>query len=195
MLYLWKITEDIEYLINNVKLSENSSLRIKEMKAESHRKGFLAIRMLLQHLGYNDYDLHYDRFGKPHLKNNKEISISHSLDFSALAISDNPIGIDIEKIKPKIALIAPRFMNVSHLKNLPQQQQLQKATIIWGIKESIFKIKNEKGISFPNHIFENDFYIEDKKTNAQLIFNETTEHFSIAFDNFESYIYVCAWQT
>ena len=29
--------------------------------------------------------------------------------------------------------------------------------MIWGVKESIFKIKNEKGISFPKHIFEDKF--------------------------------------
>ena len=59
---------------------------------------------------------------------------------------------------------------------------IKKATIIWGIKESIFKLKNEKGISFPNHIFERPFILEDKKGTAQLIFYNNIEDFQFQFD-------------
>lgn len=54
-------------------------------------------------------------------------------------------------------------MDITHLDNLTVADKIKKATIIWGIKESIFKLKNEKGISFPNHIFERPFKLEDKK--------------------------------
>lgn len=194
-IYLWKIAEDFDALFSEVQLNEKSLHRLQEMKSESHKKGFLAVRMLLQHLGYSDFHLYYDSFGKPHLKDGKEISISHSFHFSAIAISTNPIGIDIEQIKPKILRIAPRYLDVLHLENLSEEKQLQKATLIWGIKECIFKIKNEKGISFPNHIFEEDFNIEDKKTTALLHFNEKKEYFTVAFDTFEDYVWVCAWQS
>ena len=93
-LYLWKITEDFDTLFSQVKLKDSSLARLKSMKSESHQKGFLAVRMLLQHNEYSDFDLFYDAFGKPHLKSQGcsikevEISISHSNDFSVIAISD-----------------------------------------------------------------------------------------------------------
>jgi phosphopantetheinyl transferase len=162
------------------------------MKAESQQKGFLAVRMLLQHIGLSDSDLYYDFQGKPHLQNGKNISISHSHQFSVIAISTEPVGIDMELIKEKTLKIAPRYLNMSHLKNLSLEDQTIKATVIWGIKEAVFKIKNQPGISFPNHIFETDFNVSDKKTSAQLRLNNEVENFSILFDVFENYAFVCA---
>lgn len=199
-LYLWKITEDFDTLFSQVKLKDSSLARLETMKSESHQKGFLAVRMLLQYNDYSDFDLFYDEFGKPHIKpqgcsiKDVEISISHSNDFSAIAISDSKVGLDLEQLKEKTLRIAKRFMDVSHLENLSEEKKIKKATIVWGIKESIFKIKNEKGISFPNHIFEDDFSFEDKKATATLKFNNKEEKFQIQFDSVEDYIFVCAFE-
>lgn len=198
-LYLWKITEDFDVLFNQVRLKDSSLGRLETMKSESHQKGFLAVRMLLQHLDYNDFDLYYDEFGKPHIKpqgcsvKEVEISISHSNDFSAVVISEQKVGLDLEQLKEKTLKIAPRFMDVSHLENLSEEEKIKKATVVWGIKECIFKIKNEKGISFPNHIFEDDFNFEDKKATAVLKFNNKEENFEVQFDSIEDYIFVCAF--
>ncbi|MGV7107262.1 4'-phosphopantetheinyl transferase family protein [Flavobacterium sp. U410] len=199
--YFWKITEDFNTLFRAVKLKDVSLARLETMKSESHQNGFLAVRMLLQHIGFSDFDLYYDENGKPHLEKKEDrekkkelhISISHSFDFSCICIStDKIVGVDMEIVKPKILRIAPRFMDVKHLKGLPEAEQIEKATVIWGIKESIFKIKNEKGISFPNHIFENIFCLNDTSCQAELRFNDTIESFRIQFYNVEDYIFVCA---
>ena len=199
-LYLWKITEDLDLLYTEVTLKDASIARLETMKSESHQKGFLAVRMLLQHIGYTDFDLYYDDFGKPHIKpqgcsvKDVEISISHSNTFSALVISEKKVGLDIERMKEKTLKIASRFMDVSHLDKLSESEKIKKATVIWGIKESIFKIKNEKGISFPEHIFEDNFTFEDKKATATLKFNNKEEKFEIQFDSVEEYIFVCAFE-
>lgn len=192
--YFWKIDEDYNTLFRSVSLKDVSLTRLEQMKSESHQKGFLAVRMLLQHLNYSDYDLYYDEFGKPHLTDNKNISISHSNDFSCIVISDQNIGVDLEILKDKTLKIAPRYMDVKHLENLSKNDQLIKATIVWGIKESVFKIKNQIGISFLDHIFEDSFSLEDKKATVQLHFNNQTEYFTILFDSVEEYIFVCAFK-
>ncbi len=192
-LYLWKITEDLEWFTDVVELNNSSQKRINSMKSESHQKGFLAVRMLLQHLGYNDFDLEYDAKGKPYLKDDKYISISHSHEFSAIAVSTHSIGIDLEMVKEKTLKIASRFMDVSHLENLSDIEKIQKATVIWGIKESIFKIKSIEGISFTNHIFEKKFNLEDKITKAQLRFNSEIENYNVVFNFIDNYIYACAY--
>ena len=191
--YFWHITEDVTSLFRAVSLRDTSLFRLEGMKSEEHQKGFLTVRMLLQHLGYTDYDLTYDEAGKPHLSDGKHISISHSHEFSCICISNKLMGIDLEKLKEKTLKIAPRFMEVKHLENLSTLEQIEKATVIWGVKESIFKIKNEKGISFPEHIFEDEFDLKDGKCTAKLHFNNQIENFQIQFYNVEAYIFVCAF--
>lgn len=193
-LYLWKITEELPQLYENAILNEVSLLRLDAMKSEAHKRGFIAVRMLLQSIGYNDFDLFYDSNGKPHLKDGKHISISHSGDFSAIVISEEEVGLDLERLKSKILKIAFRYMEVSHLEGLNETEQIKKATVIWGIKESIFKIKNEQGISFLDHIFEDPFTFDEKQAYATLVYNNQIEKFSIQFNLVEDYIFVCAFQ-
>lgn len=199
--YFWKITEDITWFNEKSVLNDNSKLRLQSMQSVPHQKGFLAVRMLFQHINLTDYDIYYDAFGKPHLEEKggnlefnikKHISISHSHEFSCICISNKPVGIDIEIGKEKTLKIASRYMDITHLDNLTVADKIKKATIIWGIKESIFKLKNEKGISFPKHIFETPFKLEDKKGTAQLIFNNNTEDFQFQFEILEDYAFVCA---
>jgi 4'-phosphopantetheinyl transferase len=201
-IFLWKITEDYNELFRSVSLKDTSLNRLENMKSESHQKGFLSVRMLLQHCGYSDLDLIYDEFGKPHLRDSLKqiqapthISISHSFDFAAIALSNENIGIDIEQVKEKVLRIAPRFMETWHLKNLSHEDQMKKATVIWGTKEAIFKVKNEVGISFPDHIFEKAFLLSDKKCSAELRFNTCLEHFNIFFEEVENYMIVCALES
>ncbi|MES2863813.1 MAG: 4'-phosphopantetheinyl transferase superfamily protein [Bacteroidota bacterium] len=197
--YFWKISEDLDWLFENVQLNEKSISRLETMSSIEHKKGFLAVRMLLQHIGFTDFDLFYDEFGKPHLKlevgswklEEKHISISHSHEFSCICISNQSIGIDLEKSKEKTLKIAPRFMDISHLKNISESDKIAKATVIWGVKESVFKLKNEKGISFPNHISESPFHLEDKKGKAQLHFNDLIEDFNFQYDFVDDYVFVC----
>jgi phosphopantetheinyl transferase len=208
--YFWHITEDVTSLFRAVSLNESSRKRLDGMKSESHQKGFLAVRMLLQYLDFTDNDLTYDAAGKPHLQVKRQklkdkssesvtnypssitqhISISHSHDFSCICISDEVIGIDIELIKEKSLKIASRFMDVTHLQGLSIADQIIKTTIVWGIKESIFKIKNEKGISFPEHIFEDTFDIEAGNCAAELHFNNQIEKFYVQFHLIEGYVFV-----
>jgi phosphopantetheinyl transferase len=194
-LLVWKITESFDELFRSVALKDVSLARVESMKAESHQKGFLSVRKLLAEAGYSDYDLYYDEFGKPHLQDGKHISISHSNDFSVIVLSDVNIGADLEILKDKTLILAPRYMDISHLENLSKEDELIKATVVWGIKESVFKIKNEIGISFKDHIFEDDFNLKDKKCTVELRFNDKTERFDIVFDFIENYVFVCAFET
>lgn len=194
-LLVWKITETFDELFQSVALKDVSLARVESMKAEGHQKGFLSVRRLLKEAGYTDFDLYYDEFGKPHLEDGKHISISHSNDFSVIVVSDVNIGADLEILKDKTLKLAPRYMDVSHLNNLSKEDQLIKATVVWGIKESVFKIKNEIGISFKDDIFESDFTLADKKCSVELRFNNKVEHFTILFDFIENYVFVCAFDT
>src|SRR5690606_18134587 len=94
---IWQITESYEELMRPITLRDECMTRVLGMKSELHQRGFLSVRHLLAEFGYTDHDLYYDENGKPHLKDGKHISITHSFQFSAIAISNQEIGIDIEK--------------------------------------------------------------------------------------------------
>jgi phosphopantetheinyl transferase len=193
----WEITESREELLGNVVLKEKTQLRLNAMKSEMHQRAFLSVRMLLQEVGYTDFELHYDEFGKPYFLDGKHVSITHSHHFSAIIISDETVGIDIEMQREKIIRIADKFVNekeLNRLKNFDTEDYIKKLTVKWGAKEAIFKIRNEKGISFKDHIQVNTFEIEDQKTNAILEFENIKQVFSIYFEEFEKFTLVYAFE-
>ena len=99
---IWKITESKDFFSDKLVLKPESLERVNGMKSELHQRGFLSVRMLLAEFGYVDEDLVYDTFGKPHLKDGKYISITHSYTFSAVVVSSRAVGVDIEKQREKI---------------------------------------------------------------------------------------------
>jgi 4'-phosphopantetheinyl transferase len=108
---IWHITESFEDLFDEVLLKDVSLIRVNNMKALLHQKGFLSIRKLLQEIGYTDEDLFYDETGKPNLLDGKNISITHSFEFSAIIVSEQVPGIDLEMQRQKIITIAEKFMD------------------------------------------------------------------------------------
>ena len=108
----------------------------------------------------------YGLYGKPNAKYlDVEFNISHSYEMVVCAISDNPVGIDAEKIRPIGTSILRRlctdidleyiFGNNTTTNNIPSdfdEQQLHRFYKVWTAKEAYFKctgtgIKNLKSIS------------------------------------------------
>lgn len=191
---IWKITESLEELLPKVVLKEKTQLRLNGMKSEIHQRAFLSVRMLIQEIGSNDNDLHYDEFGKPYLNCGRHISITHSHNFAAIIISNDAIGIDMELQRNKIIRIADKFCDVEfeYLEREKSTEFIRKLTVIWGAKEAIFKIRNEKGISFKDHIAVDEFNLMQTKTEANLHFGGLHKKFEIHFEEFEGFTLVYA---
>ena len=192
---VWKITESYEKLLGEVQLNEKSLLRLNGMKSQLHQRAFLSVRKLLQEAGYSDFDLQYDESGKPHLNPNNcytepvEVSISHSNNFSTLIISDQKVGIDIEMQRDKIIRIADKFVNNKESLRLGDTNTLdyiKKLTVKWGAKEAIFKIRNEKGISFKDHINVLPFELNEHQAIANLHFNGLHRQYTIYFSELDT---------
>ena len=190
---VWKITEPYDALFNEVQLNEKNTIRLNGMKSQMHQRGFLSVRKLLQEAGYTDFDLYYDEFGKPHLHDGKHISITHSHVFSAIILSDEIVGIDIELQREKIIKIADKFNNCA-INYLTLEDYIKKLTVIWGAKEAIFKIRNEAGISFKDHIKVRKFENTDKQTIAELHFDNLIKDFDIYFEEIENFTLVYAFE-
>ncbi len=193
---VWKITETFEQLLSEVKLNERSKARLAGMKSVSHQCGFLSVRKLLQEKGYTDFDLYYDEFGKPHLHDGRHISISHSHEFSTIILSDQNCGIDLEMQREKIITIAHKFAEheFEFLKDVSEKNYIRQLTVIWGAKEAVFKIRNEVGISFKDHIHVAPFSIEMMQSVALLMFGSLNIKYNIFFEEVEHFTLVYAFQ-
>ncbi|MDC1465119.1 4'-phosphopantetheinyl transferase superfamily protein [Polaribacter sp.] len=192
---IWKIEESISKLQEGIVLSENSTTRLNSMKSQLHQRGFLSIRHLLKEVGYTDTDLIYDEFGKPHLKNGKFISITHSFTFTAIIVSEKfHVGIDIEKQREKILKIAHKFTPFEEYKTIANVAALiSKLTIVWGAKESLYKIYGKKKLLFLHHIYIEDFKFADEKTTGEIRYNGENTAYNISFLEFEGFTCVFAY--
>lgn len=191
--FIWKVEESFEELTEGIDLTAHCMERVKGMKSEIHRRGFMSIRHLLAEAGYADKDLFYNEQGKPHLKDGRNISITHSFNFTGIIISDKNVGIDIEKRRDKILKIANKFTPLKEYHTVANEDALiRKLTIVWGAKESIYKMYAEPGLGFLQHINITDFDFDDGKTTGKVFFKGTTSNYYLEFLEFEGFTCVYA---
>ncbi|XCF06805.1 4'-phosphopantetheinyl transferase superfamily protein [Tamlana crocina] len=189
---IWKITEGFDDLMASVNLKSESLQRVMGMKSELHQRGFLSVRRLLQEFGYADVDLFYDENGKPHLRDGKQISITHSFHFSAVIISDSVIGIDIEKQRDKIQIIAHKFIDYeSDYLDKTADDYIQKLTMIWCVKESLYKLFATPGLSFKQHCLVIPISDGENETVAWIDYEGKKCRYNIEFLEFEGF--TCAY--
>ncbi len=190
--FIWKIEESFEALSKGTDLTSNCAARVSNMKSDLHRRGFMSIRHLLPLAGYSDFHLFYDENGKPHLKDGKHISITHSFHFSAIIVSDVEVGIDIEKQRNKILKIAHKFTPIEEYRTIANEDaMMRKLTIVWCAKESLYKSFAEKGVSFLEHIYVEDFGLDDTKTTATVTYEDKERTYDVDFLEFEEF--TCAY--
>ncbi len=190
--FIWKIEESFEQLAEGINLTQHCANRVQNMKSDLHRRGFMSIRHLMALEGYTDFDLYYDQNGKPHLKDDKHISITHSFQFTAIIVSDTEVGIDIEMQRNKILRIAHKFTPIEEYRTIANEDALmRKLTIVWCAKESLYKSFAEKGVSFIDNIYVEDFSLGETKTTAAVTYQNKRQSYAVDFLEFEDF--TCAY--
>mgnify|MGYP003482227436 CR=1 FL=1 len=193
-IYIWKITEDFDTLFFNTPLRDVSLARLEKMLSKTHQCGFLSVRHLLKAAGYSDLDLFYDQNGKPSLSDGKHISITHSYEFSAIIISSENVGIDLEMNREKIVRIADKFID-SEFEYLDKENQyIQSLSVIWGAKEALFKMCNSRSLSFKQDMHVHKFELNSEHITAHIYSEKLhfNQNFKLHFESFENYTLVYA---
>jgi len=82
-----------------------------------------------------------NEYGKPFLTTNPHVhfNISHAGHYIACAVSDAPVGIDIELIKPIEMKIAERFFTPDETAYIIQDESMRRFYEVWTKKESRIK--------------------------------------------------------
>jgi len=169
---IWEITETLEEL-----LQLSNTISTADFNTERRKKEWIASRLLLNEINPN-YSISYNAFGAPELSNGRFISISHSKGLVAIIISQQQVGIDIEKISEKAIKVSSKFVSTNNLKALTAE----KATLIWCCKEAVFKWHQKGEVDFIADIKLHPFESMEKGEiraefrNTQLILNYQKIH-------------------
>ncbi len=155
----------------------------------------LLLKRALADKGKDHVDLlyEYNEYGKPRLSNIDDFffNISHSGDYVLLGVSDNEIGVDIERFRKFNPRIAQRFFTKEEYEDImaPQDEEERRRLffLYWVIKESFIK-HSGKGLSqaldsFRIDIDDNDLitiYEEEKPSGLCFRHFNDLEGYSIA---------------
>jgi 4'-phosphopantetheinyl transferase len=187
---VWQISESVEELRGAIRLREEEEILYQSFVAESRKKQWLAYRILIRTLlKPDDFPVEYDEHGKPFLAGSDfHISVTHTEDLAAVIISHNArVGIDIEKIKPRIEKVRDKFLSPEELSSIGNERELEQLTIAWCAKEALYKLYGVRALDFRENIrlgipafagmtFEAEISFEGKSADFQL--------YSQKFDDF-----------
>lgn len=101
------------------------------------KRQWLASRYLLTTLYPAAIQEYKDR--KPTLRNGPQVSISHSANMVGVALGNKYTGLDLQLPDEKLYRIAPRFVCEGELALLQRRDELEALTVLWTIKEAVFK--------------------------------------------------------
>ncbi len=146
---VWHITEPESFFLQQVPLQ-------KEITHPHKRLQHLAGRYLLKEL-YPDFPLELIRIAdtrKPFLEDEAyHFSISHCGEYAAVVVSRAyRVGVDIERVTGKVQTILHKFLTASEQQLLHNGVADKNATLLWSVKESVYKWKGSGGVDFKKHI-------------------------------------------
>lgn len=147
-----------QLLCQHVEDAKREKLYRYHFQADALRSlmGELLVRYLLETnfpISRKTIQFQTNSFGKPELMgdNNIHFNLAHSGIWVVVAIDKNPIGIDIEKIKPIDIDVMKEVLTTQEIKALqalPTNEQTSFFYDLWTLKESYVKFMG-KGFSIP----------------------------------------------
>lgn len=157
---VWEISEDVETLAQNVNKGLTAAKPYTEFKNEKRKKEWLAVRCLLKEFEGESAAIAYDG-DKPYLaQSEKHISISHTKGYAAIATGRRKVGIDIEYKSDRANKIRNAFMDEQEEARCEKADVSQDfATMVWSVKESVYKATENGCYDFKSYIHTDADYI------------------------------------
>ncbi len=161
---LWEIEEEIGTFFLNVDLTKEEKSAYDLISNHYKKLEWLATRAtarkLLDTLNLPYEGIFKDSHGKPHLNGSiGEISVTHSYPYVAVIFhKKEAVGIDLEKPRDKILKIAKKFLNDEEMAF--SKHDIKKITILWSVKESLYKLHGRKFVVFKDNLEAKPFELE-----------------------------------
>lgn len=179
---------DFYYLLSQVSEDKQKSIGRYRRREDAQRSllgDVLRRYAVCKRLNAKNSDLvfSFNDFGKPLLENSPDLffNISHSQSWIICALDDQPVGVDVEVIRPIDLQIASRFFSKKEaeiIMRLPEQNRLEYFYKIWTLKESYIKAIG-KGLSIPLDSFsilieESNIRLQSGLSLAEYFFSQNT---------------------
>lgn len=153
-LAVWKVKEENSFFLSALGLSKKERTDYDKMRPH-RQKEWLSSRYLLHFISAEKERkrLVKTESGKPSIQGcNRFISLSHSKDMVAVMISDDRVGLDIQKEEAKISRIQHKFISEQEYASIPEENLLAYYHVFWGAKESMYKAYGLKELEFKDHM-------------------------------------------
>ena len=193
-LAIWKIEEAAHWFRSQLMLDDRENVLIDSIRHPQRKLHWLSSRLLIRTLLGNPatfIHLESDERGKPVVHNFPvTISISHSFELSALLMSEkNNVGVDIEKIDPKIERIRNKFLHEEELNSISEGHRLEQLYVYWCAKEAMYKWYGRRQLEFRENLFLNPFHYTSQGTISGIIRKDEFEkELSISFEELGNYM-------
>lgn len=162
---LWRIEEAEAWFLAQLDLDSAELAQLKRMRGRRRTEWLAARQLVYQMSGQTKRAaLWKDEYGKPRIMDSPyEISISHSHGLAAAITAPLAVGIDIQKIVPKLERLSHKYMRPAELGSLSEgQHRLAHLHVYWGAKEALYKAYGRRALDFRNHILIQPFdYLQD----------------------------------
>ena len=156
ILGIWRLDEPESYFqpqLNNFVVDPE---QLNLISHDGRRKEWIAGRFLIYQLAklmkLEFEGVYSDEFGKPHLQNTPgHISISHAHPYvTAMIETKHSCGVDIERIRPKLVKLAPKFL--SGAEQAQSKNEEANLAVSWGAKEALYKLHGRKRLIFKENL-------------------------------------------
>ncbi|WP_068472042.1 4'-phosphopantetheinyl transferase family protein [Saccharicrinis aurantiacus] len=181
---VWKIEETVDEILAELQVSDDDLQKVNSFKLVKRKLEFLCTRCLISEVIGVYPKISYLESGKPILENSDyTISISHTNGFVAVAFTTNGVpGVDIEYPSDRVMKIAQRFISADEDLFIPVADSNKYYSLIWCIKEALYKLLDTEGVIFNEDLLCKPFVISNQGiVNTSVFVNDSTEYINIHY--------------
>lgn len=183
---LWTINKNEFSKDDYSELPEYDKILYNKRVKQIQKDQFIAVRKIINS-EYPNEQIKYNN-NKPELTNDEIISISHSDKIVIVGFSKKKIiGVDIQKIEKKLIKLKSKFVHEKEKYFVDGFKSPAELTLLWTIKEAIYKALGIKGVIFSKQLYSEKFCFGDQKGIAYYNNNTSDIEFKLYFYYLDNY--------
>lgn len=148
---VWSISEEEDFFLQEVPMQQDIS---NSLKRKQHLAGRYMLKVLDPNFPIQQISIAASR--KPFLKDDPlHFSISHAGEYAAAIISEHGrVGVDLEMYTGRVIKVLHKFLSDSEqcLLQAHQAEEFVMETLLWSVKESVYKWYGAGGVDFKEDI-------------------------------------------
>lgn len=188
---VWKVDETVEQLRSMFHQFSVYEEGFARFSAEKRKQEWLAVRVLLKEMLGEEKSIAYLPSGKPYLEDGSmHVSFSHTHGYVAVALHPSAeVGVDIEQYGTRVQRVASRFIREDEKVSIASGDEIVGLLLHWSAKETMFKLMDDQGVDFIDHLRVLPFQLEKSGTFKACEYRSDKEmEFLIHYDTHPDYV-------